>query len=92
MASLQGRLRLPQSSTTPILDVISYRRIRVIIQLPASAAVLNCCVFRCRWKLFRDEVLQRPDGREVLFNGRPPLQEGWVSEQVRRSALRCCHC
>lgn len=40
-----------------------------------------------RWKLFRDVVLQQPNGREVLFNGRPPLQENWVSDQVPRASL-----
>mmetsp|Transcript_21307 Transcript_21307/g.64113 ORF Transcript_21307/g.64113 Transcript_21307/m.64113 type:complete len:554 (+) Transcript_21307:294-1955(+) len=35
-----------------------------------------------RWVAFRDDVLKQPDGREVLFSGRPPLQEDWVSEQV----------
>ena len=40
-----------------------------------------------RWNLFRDEVLKRPDGRDVLFNGRPPLQEDWVSQQVRQTPV-----
>ena len=36
-----------------------------------------------RWLVFRDEVMRKPDGRDVLFKGRPPLTEGWVSKQVR---------
>jgi hypothetical protein len=28
--------------------------------------------------------MQKPDGRDVLFKGRPPLTADWVSKQVRR--------
>ncbi len=37
----------------------------------------------CRWLVFRDEVMRKPDGRDVLFKGRPLLTEDWVSKQVR---------
>ena len=57
------------------------------VQLPSKRLMLTMAPALCRWNLVRDEVLQQPDGREVLFNGRPPLQEDWVSQQVPHNPL-----
>lgn len=34
------------------------------------------------WLAFRNEVLQSPDGRQVLFSGCPPLNSDWISVKV----------
>ena len=39
--------------------------------------------------MFRDEVMKKPDGRDVLFKGRPPLTADWVSKQVRSLSEDC---
>lgn len=45
-----------------------------------------------RWSAFRNEILQQPNGREVLFNGCPPLQADWVSQQVPPLPTRLSSC
>ncbi|KAK9830764.1 hypothetical protein WJX74_006040 [Apatococcus lobatus] len=37
-----------------------------------------------RWKAFREEILQQPNGHEVLVKGRPDNQGvDWISDQIR---------